>query len=115
MDFGPLPVELSAASELIRQEDPVPAISLTPTRRELLAATAAAGALSLLAGKLRAAAGDDAIRRFTVDIPQAEIDELRRRIAATRWPDRETVNDQSQGIQLEKLRPLVEYWGSGYD
>jgi hypothetical protein len=46
---------------------------------------------------------------------QAEIDDLRRRIAATRWPDRETVNDESQGIQLEKLGLLVAYWGSGYD
>ncbi|RWG81484.1 MAG: epoxide hydrolase [Mesorhizobium sp.] len=91
------------------------AISPTPNRRELLAAAAVAGAFGLLPGTLRAAAGDDAIRPFTVNIPQAEIDELRRRIAATRWSDRETVNDQSQGIRLEKLRPLVEYWGSGYD
>ena len=48
-------------------------------------------------------------------IPQKEIDDLRRRITATRWPDRETVDDQSQGIQLAKLKPLVEYWGTGYD
>jgi pimeloyl-ACP methyl ester carboxylesterase len=91
------------------------AISPTPNRRELLAAAAVAGAFGLLPGTLRAAADADAIRPFTVNIPQAEIDELRRRIAATRWSDRETVNDQSQGIRLEKLRPLVEYWGSGYD
>jgi pimeloyl-ACP methyl ester carboxylesterase len=91
------------------------AISLSPTRRELLAATAAAGAISMLPQALRAAAGDGAIRPFTVNIPQDEITELRRRIAATRWPERETVNDQSQGIQLEKLKALVEYWGAGYD
>ena len=90
-------------------------LSLSPTRRELLAGTAAAGAIALLPGTLRAAAASDAIRPFTVNIPQNEIDELRRRIAATRWPDRETVNDQSQGIQLAKLKPLVEYWGTGYD
>src|SRR5439155_1565884 len=40
---------------------------------------------------------------------------LRRRIAATRWPDRETVEDFSQGVQLEKLKPLVQYWGTKYD
>ena len=89
--------------------------SLSPTRRELLAATAAAGAVSMLPGTLRAAAGDNSIHPFTANIPPEEITELRRRIAATRWPDRETVNDQSQGIQLAKIRPLVEYWGTGYD
>ena len=52
---------------------------------------------------------------FTVDVPEEALDDLRRRIAATRWPDRETVDDQSQGIQLAKLKPLVEYWGTGYD
>ena len=48
-------------------------------------------------------------------IPQAAIVDLRRRIAATRWPDKETVADQSQGVQLAKLQELVRYWGSGYD
>ena len=91
------------------------AISLSPTRRELLAATAAAGAIGMLPGMLHAAAGGGSIRPFTASIAQDEVDELRRRVAATRWPDRETVNDQSQGIQLAKIRPLVEYWGSGYD
>ena len=70
----------------------MPAMSLTPTRRELLAAAAAAGALSLLPKTLRAA-GSDPIRPFMVNIPQGEIDELRRRIAATRLPDPETVDD----------------------
>ena len=87
----------------------------TPTRRELLTATAAAGALSLLPQALRASNGDEAIRPFTVAMPQADIDELRRRIGATRWAGRETVTDQSQGIPLAKLKPLIEYWGSGYD
>ncbi len=91
------------------------AISLLPTRRELLAATAATGAIGMLPGMLHAAAGGGSIRPFTASIAQDEVDELRRRVAATRWPDRETVNDQSQGIQLAKIRPLVEYWGSGYD
>jgi pimeloyl-ACP methyl ester carboxylesterase len=56
-----------------------------------------------------------AIRPFQVNMPQEELDDLRRRIAATRWPDKETVADQSQGAQLAKLQELVQYWGSGYD
>jgi pimeloyl-ACP methyl ester carboxylesterase len=58
---------------------------------------------------------DTAIRPFRVNIPEEELVDLRRRIATTRWPDQETVTDQSQGIQLAKLKPLVAYWGSGYD
>jgi pimeloyl-ACP methyl ester carboxylesterase len=63
----------------------------------------------------RAPAEDPSIRRFKVEIPQAALDDLRRRIAATRWPDKETVADQSQGAQLAKLQELCRYWGSGYD
>ena len=55
------------------------------------------------------------IRPFKAQIPQAQIDELRRRIKATRFPERETVDDFSQGVQLAKLQPLVEYWGTKYD
>ena len=57
----------------------------------------------------------NAIRPFRVNVPEADLADLRRRIQATRWPDRETVADQSQGVQLEKLQELVRYWGSGYD
>jgi pimeloyl-ACP methyl ester carboxylesterase len=56
-----------------------------------------------------------AIRPFHVDIPQQEIDDLRRRLAATRWPDMETVADASQGAQLAKMQELVRYWGTDYD
>ena len=63
----------------------------------------------------RGAAEDQSIRPFKVQVPQAALDDLRRRIAATRWPDKETVADQSQGAQLAKLQELVRYWGSGYD
>jgi pimeloyl-ACP methyl ester carboxylesterase len=55
------------------------------------------------------------VRPFHIEISDEALDELRRRIAATRWPDKETVSDRSQGAQLAKLRPLVEYWGSDYD
>jgi pimeloyl-ACP methyl ester carboxylesterase len=90
-------------------------LALLPTRRELLAATAATAALSMLPRSARAARGDDTIRPFTCAIPQKEVDELRRRVRATRWPGKETVPDRSQGAQLLKLKPLVDYWGNEYD
>lgn len=55
------------------------------------------------------------IRPFHVNFPQSELDELRRRVQATRWPDAETVRDQTQGVQLAKLQALVKYWGDSYD
>jgi pimeloyl-ACP methyl ester carboxylesterase len=58
---------------------------------------------------------DTAIRPFQVHVPESALDDLRRRIGATRWPDRETVNDRSQGVRLEKFQELVRYWGAGYD
>lgn len=48
------------------------------------------------------AATDESIRPFKIDVPQSQLDDLRKRIADTRWPDKETVNDQSQGIQLQQ-------------
>ena len=57
----------------------------------------------------------EAIRPFRVEVPQAEIDELRRRIQATRWPEKETVADQSQGVQLATMQELARYWGNDYD
>jgi pimeloyl-ACP methyl ester carboxylesterase len=57
----------------------------------------------------------EAIRPFRVNIPEAELSELRRRINATRWPDRETVPDQSQGVQLATIQALARYWGTEYD
>ena len=57
----------------------------------------------------------NAIQPFQVKVPEEQIVDLRRRIAATRWPDKETVSDQSQGAQLAKLQELVRYWGTDYD
>ena len=57
----------------------------------------------------------NAIRPFRAHIPQEAIVDLRRRIAATRWPDKETVTDQSQGVQLATMKELVRYWGTEYD
>jgi pimeloyl-ACP methyl ester carboxylesterase len=87
----------------------------SPTRRNVLTATAAVAATSLLPTVLRAATADNRVLPFRVDVPEEQLTDLRRRIAATRWPDRETVNDQSQGVQLAKLQELARYWVDGYD
>jgi pimeloyl-ACP methyl ester carboxylesterase len=61
-------------------------------------------------------AGDKtAIRPFHVNFPETEITDLRRRIKATRWPDRETVTDPSQGVQLATTQKLARYWAADYD
>jgi pimeloyl-ACP methyl ester carboxylesterase len=83
------------------------------SRRDFLAASTAMGVSSLLPA--RAAEDNNAIRPFHVNIPEEQLVDLRRRIATTRWPDRETVTDQSQGVQLAKLQELVRYWGKDYD
>src|SRR5712671_6475749 len=57
----------------------------------------------------------NAIRPFHVNVPEADLTELRRRINATKWPDRETVPDQSQGVQLATIQALARYWGTKYD
>ena len=56
-----------------------------------------------------------AIRPFRIEVPEEEVVELRRRIAATRWPTQELVADRSQGVQLATIQELVRYWGTGYD
>ena len=86
----------------------------SPTRRTLLAASVAAGAVSLLPAGF-AKAEDNTVRSFKINVPDEALVDLRRRIAATRWPDRETVDDQSQGVQLAKFQELVRYWGTDYD
>ena len=104
------------------------AISLTAIRQALLASSVSVATLGLAvhAGPTFAqtiaapasasvAAQDTAIRQFRINVPEAALADLRRRIAATRWPDRETVSDQSQGVQLAKLQELVRYWGTNYD
>ena len=58
---------------------------------------------------------DESIRPFHFSAPEAELTELRRRISATQWPDRETVSDQSQGPQLATLQKLARYWATEYD
>ena len=62
-----------------------------------------------------AQAQTSAIRPFVVDVPEEDISDLRRRLAATRWPSQETVADRTQGVQLAKLQALVQYWATDYD
>src|ERR671924_704760 len=61
------------------------------------------------------AADKTAIRPFHVNFPEAELTELRRRINATKWPERETVPDASQGVQLATIQALARYWATDYD
>ena len=62
-----------------------------------------------------AAGADGSIRPFQINIEQAEIDELRRRVTATRWPSKELVDDRTQGVQLEVAKALARYWLDEYD
>ena len=55
------------------------------------------------------------IRSFQIEVPEEQIDNLRRRIAATRWPTKELVSDRSQGVQLATLQELACYWTNAYD
>jgi len=80
------------------------------------------GALILLTGssfaQTTSAAGSqasDAIRPFHVNIPEAALTDLRQRVLATRWPDKETVTDRSQGVKLDQIQNLLKYWGTDYD
>ena len=74
-----------------------------------------AASANALTEKPPAGSGDSSVRAFHISVPEQEIVELRRRIVATRWPDREIVNDRSQGVQLETMRELIRYWGTDYD
>jgi hypothetical protein len=60
-------------------------------------------------------AGATAIRPFRIEIPEADLEALRARIVATRWPEKETVPDQSQGVQLATIQALARYWATDYD
>jgi hypothetical protein len=90
-----------------------------PNRRTVLAATAAAGAAGLVSAQPTAAADETkegaAIRPFRVNVPDAQLVELRRRINATLWPERETVTDESQGVRLATMQQLARYWSTDHD
>ena len=63
----------------------------------------------------QAKAENGAIRPFDIDIPEERLDELRRRVAATQWPEKETVADQTQGVPLAMVQELARYWATDYD
>src|SRR5436309_1964369 len=81
------------------------------------AATVAAASLGLLtlSGRLEAMTDKSDIRPFKVNVPEAQITDLRSRIKATKWPEREIVTDASQGVQLATIQRLARYWGTEYD
>ena len=87
-------------------------------RRRLSAAAldvAVAGATNPILDDPAAVAGSESIRPFRVEIPEEALADLRRRLAATRWPERELVDDPSQGVQLATMQALVGYWTNDYD
>ncbi len=89
----------------------MPAISISPTRRDFLDASAAAGAAGLFADKARAATVAEAIRPFEVNFLDETLADLKRRIAATKWPERETVQDATQGVRPATTREVARYGG----
>ena len=101
------------------EESPMQTSNVDQNRRRLLGMAttgiAAAGAAGLLPSQLAAAPAGDAIRPFRIEIPQDALIDLRRRLAATRWPERETVTDDSQGVPLATMQELARYWAADYD
>lgn len=97
-----------SASEVINED-----------RRQLLSTAAmgvvAAGAASLLSMHPASGATGSEIRPFKVHVPEETLVDLRRRLAATRWPEKETVTDDTQGVQLATMRSLVHHWRTDYD
>lgn len=88
-----------------------------PSRRVFAtsaAMLALAAILPLSASRVHAQE-DTAIRPFHVKVPESDLRDLRKRVLATRWPDRETVADPSQGAQLNNVQDLMRYWGTAYD
>ncbi len=86
-------------------------------RRNFMATAAIAGAVTMINPALSFATGasSDEIKPFKVNVPDSAITELKQRLAMARWPQKENVADDSQGLQLEQFRSLVDYWQNGYD
>lgn len=110
----------------------MPAATFGFTWRHCLASSVRMGALGLAliagsgaawaagppvdaSGASSASTHPESIRPYRIHVDEAQLADLKKRIAATRWPDKETVNDVSQGVQLAQVQALVKYWGSGYD
>jgi pimeloyl-ACP methyl ester carboxylesterase len=99
----------------------MPAELSSASRRGFLAASATVGLAVSTSTKAFALMGEPssgggaAIRPFRVNVPEAKLVDLRRRVQATVWPERETVSDASQGVQLATMRALAGRWANGYD
>src|ERR1700739_308698 len=105
-----------------------PAAPETISRRGVLLAAAGLGAVGMAAAacsdqksevsksaQIVLPPATDAVADFKLSIPAGAIDDLKTRLAMTRWPDKETVNDWSGGVPLEKMKALADYCGSAYD
>ena len=91
------------------------AIYIVDKGKPLLVLAPPTAAVDMPAAPAAGDVNDTAIRPFRVDVPAADLADLKRRLAATRWPDKETVADRSQGAPLALLEDLVRHWGTGYD
>jgi pimeloyl-ACP methyl ester carboxylesterase len=94
----------------------------SPSRRLLMQSTVAMSVGAMLLGGRAAMAAQpiapaalDGVTPFHISVPQADIDDLRRRLAATRWPEKETADDWSQGVPLASAQALIAYWRDRYD
>ncbi|WIW44921.1 epoxide hydrolase [Bradyrhizobium sp. 62B] len=100
------------------QNNKTSTLEICQDRRQFLeiaaASIASVGAANLFSVR-PAAASSEEIRPFHVNIPKDALDDLHQRLMATRWPDRETVTDDSQGVRLKTIQQLVQYWRTGYD
>jgi Epoxide hydrolase N terminus len=93
--------------------------TINSDRRKLLTTAAmgiaAAGAATVFPATAATAAADTAVRPFRIHIPEKDLVDLRHRLAATRWPEKETVADGTQGVPLATMRELVRHWQTDYD
>ena len=87
----------------------------SPERRKLLTASVVLAASSVIPKQAHAATTADAVRPFHINVPNEQLADLRRRVAATRWPERETVTDDLQGVPLAMMQELARYWATDYD
>src|SRR5262249_26911980 len=129
-----LQIANSTKPEKVTMRMPPDSQIINQTRRQLLSTAAigvaAAGAASLFTSHLAAEGGalaqsskqgesqmatKDEIRPFSFHAPEAELADLRRRIDATKWPEREQVTDDSQGVQLDTIQKLARYWPTEHD
>jgi pimeloyl-ACP methyl ester carboxylesterase len=93
----------------------MPMISSSSTRRAVLGGAAAGAAIGMFSTSNAIAADAGLIRPFNFHAPDEALSDLRRRIAATKWPERETVKDASQGVRLDTMSEVARYWRTDYD